>query len=45
VWADLVRQALDEVARLELLTPVDCPVCGAGYPPPQVAVRRYGPRG
>jgi hypothetical protein len=30
VWSDLVGQALAEVARLDLLTPAQCPVCGAG---------------
>ena len=30
VWSDLVRQALDAVAQLDLLTPAECPICGAG---------------
>src|SRR5690349_24759803 len=29
VWSDLVRQALDEVAQLDLLTPAECPICSA----------------
>src|SRR5919204_916748 len=27
VWADLLGQALEQVAALELLVPADCPIC------------------
>jgi|SRR5690349_21128734 hypothetical protein len=29
VWGDLARQALAEVATLDLLTPAECPICAA----------------
>jgi hypothetical protein len=30
VWADLIRQALEAIADLELLEYDDCPICSAG---------------